>query len=1049
MWDELGGDYCGVSWWVRDFEIPADWVHHHLRLCFEAVRMRAEVFLNEKLVGYDLVGQTPFEVDVTNRVRPGINRLAVRVTDPGGNFSWEDFDTFAWGGYRVPASHGFGGVTGGVRLLALPAVHVADVFVRNTANVTTVTLAITLRNTSAEAALVRPIVRITPVGGGDPVTVAELTAIAVPPGEHGTFHSLSVPDARPWSPADPALYHCDVTLHSGSTTATPPVDTHRTRFGFRWFTPEGIGKHATLRLNGRRIVLRSAISWSFWPRTGSVPTPQHIERHLCAARTLGLNMLNFHRAIGDPRILDRADELGLLYYAEPGGYWCRGGDAFSFRWAREQLLRMIRRDRNHPALVIYNLINEQEWAPHERHDFDLTLAQAADPTRIITYTSGWNTPGDDPKKLHVRPGDPRPYIYGWTDEHHAAGPGVQCDEFYRAPDDYRLRTMNVGEIVFWGEDGAIATPPQLERIRAELEHGTNGWDGAAYRAWHAGWAAAFAEQRWDEAFPTLDDLARACGNVAYHYQGRTIENVRLGNLTDGYVVNGWESQPRENHSGIVDEFRHFKGDPAILAHYNQPLYLAVKLRQRVGHAPLSAIADVHLVNEIDLRGPARLRVVITDSHGRTTSVLTREVTVRGGDTFGEPLALGIALPPATVPGTHRVEAWLAQDGQDRATGFDELFVVDWRSQPISRRGAVLGTGRTITTFLQRARQVELPLLAQAASAPDGLDYLVIEGCDPLPRAVVPTLCLHPRSGARTGLTGEYFRGRNFDTPIFRRVDPTIDFLWPQGPDPAIGSVDFSICWQGRLRAPTTGNYILHLSHDDGARLWLDGELLIDEWTPYETWSVPRKLTSSTRALELVTGRDYELQIDFYQQPLPWRALIKLEWTTPDLVAGAAPAVREVLRRVHDEGVTALIFSHAPEWAHVLASAGALVYEDWLQGGLYWLGSNFVVRDHPVLAGLPVNTAMNWEYQEFARYESQRTGLVVHPKGHTENMTTLVGMVTGHQPTIAGALTVVRHGTGCFVLSTLDFARCLLEDRGPAEVPRKLLCNLLTWATRQM
>lgn len=55
--------------------------------------MRAEVYLDGKLVAYDLIGETPFHVDITDEAKPGTEQLlAIRVTNPGGNFHWQDFD---------------------------------------------------------------------------------------------------------------------------------------------------------------------------------------------------------------------------------------------------------------------------------------------------------------------------------------------------------------------------------------------------------------------------------------------------------------------------------------------------------------------------------------------------------------------------------------------------------------------------------------------------------------------------------------------------------------------------------------------------------------------------------------------------------------------------------------------------------------------------------------------------------------------------------------------------------------------------------------------
>jgi len=120
-----GSDIKGVSWWCRTIQIPGDPAPRRFILRFESVRLRAEVFIDRKLVGYDLIGNTPFEVDITDHVKPGQRvRLALRITDPGGNFSWVDCDPiFQWGKYNIPLSHGFGGITGRVRLLS-----VADVF---------------------------------------------------------------------------------------------------------------------------------------------------------------------------------------------------------------------------------------------------------------------------------------------------------------------------------------------------------------------------------------------------------------------------------------------------------------------------------------------------------------------------------------------------------------------------------------------------------------------------------------------------------------------------------------------------------------------------------------------------------------------------------------------------------------------------------------------------------------------------------------------------------------------------------------------------------
>jgi hypothetical protein len=80
------GNYVGVSWFDTKINVPADWRNKRIVMNVASVRFRAEIFVNKKLVGYDLVNSTPFAVDVTPFILPGQeNVIAFRITDPNGN----------------------------------------------------------------------------------------------------------------------------------------------------------------------------------------------------------------------------------------------------------------------------------------------------------------------------------------------------------------------------------------------------------------------------------------------------------------------------------------------------------------------------------------------------------------------------------------------------------------------------------------------------------------------------------------------------------------------------------------------------------------------------------------------------------------------------------------------------------------------------------------------------------------------------------------------------------------------------------------------------
>jgi len=153
FWGENGhpfgvsGNYSGVSWFTTRFTLPDEWNGKQIVLKFESVRLRAEVYVNEELAGYDIINGTPFEVNITDFVRhPGENNLAVRITDPNGNFAWRDWDLYRWGSVDIAPSHGFGGITGSVAMQARDSVYISDVFIKNRPNITSVDLEVSISN---------------------------------------------------------------------------------------------------------------------------------------------------------------------------------------------------------------------------------------------------------------------------------------------------------------------------------------------------------------------------------------------------------------------------------------------------------------------------------------------------------------------------------------------------------------------------------------------------------------------------------------------------------------------------------------------------------------------------------------------------------------------------------------------------------------------------------------------------------------------------------------------------------------------------------------
>ena len=197
------GDYIGVSWFSSQFNVSDDDLQRRVMLHFESARMRAEVYINRKLAGYNLVDGTPFEVDATPFLKEGKNQLAIRITDPNGDFTWCDWPYFQWGNYRIMPSHGFGGITGKVRMYVTDRSYIDDVFIKNKPSVTGIDAEVTLnRRDSVPGTLTFTLSK----WGSREVLLQEKINVKADSMVPVYRKSISYPEALPRSPDKPELY---------------------------------------------------------------------------------------------------------------------------------------------------------------------------------------------------------------------------------------------------------------------------------------------------------------------------------------------------------------------------------------------------------------------------------------------------------------------------------------------------------------------------------------------------------------------------------------------------------------------------------------------------------------------------------------------------------------------------------------------------------------------------------------------------------------------------------------------------------------------------
>ncbi|HLP18304.1 MAG TPA: glycoside hydrolase, partial [Bacteroidota bacterium] len=490
------GNYLGVSWWWCDVNIPKSFAGKHVVLDIRGARLKAEVFFNQELVGYNILTELPFTCDVSRAIRPGgMNRLAVRITNPGGRLDWVDTELMRWGttGQQFHKSHGFGGLDRGLELRALDPVHIEDAWVLNTPRMREIESHVIVRNLTQRVQNVRLNFEIVSADAAHihlGAVLSQSRSVRVrASGVDTVVVRLRADTADLWTLETPVLYRLQVRASTAAARAAQRFqDSRDVTFGFRWFDAEGITQNAQLVFNGRRIRLVSAISWGFWGVNGLWPTKELAEREVSDAKAFGLNCLQFHRNVGKTEVLDAQDRLGLLRYMEPGGGQTAFGDRYSLyapspttlvdpsgangdaqtfaeRYMEEKIIRMVRAHRSHPSLIMYAIQNEIHPDLHNPRIFRiLRRIHEEDPSRIVVLKSGFPSGKPSTNQAWMKPYsnavmfDSGTAYTGWWDDHTVGGPGVWRDEFYKGPDDFTHRSTNDREIVMWGEMLGAAVP---------------------------------------------------------------------------------------------------------------------------------------------------------------------------------------------------------------------------------------------------------------------------------------------------------------------------------------------------------------------------------------------------------------------------------------------------------------------------------------------------------------------------------------------------------------------------------------------------------------
>lgn len=394
-----------MAWMKKMITIPADWDGQQIKLYFEAVSGYTEIYINKEKVGENFDIFLPFSVDITDKVNAG-ETAEVWV----GVRSQSLFENNSTIGRRiVPAGSMWGyhiaGIWQDVYLLALPKVHVEDVYVKPLVSKNMLELEVTVQNNTEKKADLQIQGKVNEwvnLAGTDinsaPVPAWELgqealkvapVKVAIPANASSKV-VLQVPvsgELNFWTPEQPNLYAVLLSLQAKKET----LDMKYERFGWREWTLQG----TTQYLNGKPYQLRGD-SWHF------MGIPQMTRRYawawFTAIKGMNANAVRPHAQIYPRFYMDVADEMGICVLNETANWASDGGPKLDSElfWeaSKEHLKRFVLRDRNHASVfgwsisnenkpVILHVYNRPELMPQQKKAWEdwRDIVRANDPTR--------------------------------------------------------------------------------------------------------------------------------------------------------------------------------------------------------------------------------------------------------------------------------------------------------------------------------------------------------------------------------------------------------------------------------------------------------------------------------------------------------------------------------------------------------------------------------------------------------------------------------------------------------------------------------------------
>ncbi|WP_167855346.1 glycoside hydrolase family 2 TIM barrel-domain containing protein [Hymenobacter wooponensis] len=409
----------GTGWYRKTFRLPRAHKGQRVQVQFDGVYMNAEVWLNGQLLGTHPYGYTSFWYDITDKVQPEAdNVLAVQVRNEGLNSRWysgSGIYRHVWLTVQEPVHVGQWGT-----YITTPQI---------TPEAAQVQAETQLFNESSEVAPLRLITRLrSPAGREVARTEASQTLAA---GASATLaQTLTVKAPERWSVDKPAIYMAITEVYQRDQL----VDRVEAPFGIRSISFDA---QTGFQLNGQPLKLRGGCIHHDNGPLGARAYDRAEERKIELLKASGFNAIRCSHNPPSPALLAACDRLGMLVIDEAFDMWREAKNPYDYhlyfdQWWQQDVANMVRRDRNHPSIILWSIGNEIP----ERG----TPAGAATARQLVSYlrtldatrpiTAGVNDLGPD-KDLYFAELDVSGYNYAAGGDHHK--PDIYAQDHARLP----------------------------------------------------------------------------------------------------------------------------------------------------------------------------------------------------------------------------------------------------------------------------------------------------------------------------------------------------------------------------------------------------------------------------------------------------------------------------------------------------------------------------------------------------------------------------------------------------------------------------------------